>query len=188
VNEDHVRERVRLVELDLEKTNELIRGVVATSATLRGTAVTIWLALMGFTVQQQLAELALLAAIVAALFVVVDGYHGWLYTEASKHARAVERLLSMYYDALSRGEDDDDIKIEFLAALRSHRFGLFLNLRNRFDAFGDIWNARPHVIYRGLYPALVCVALISWGAVGLGLVGAKGEPKPTRVVIEQDRR
>lgn len=104
------------------------------------------------------------------------------------HAKAVERLLSMYYDALSRGEDDEDVEAEFRAALRAHRFGLFLNLRNRFDTAGDVWGARPHVIYRVLYPLLVALALVAWGAVGFDLVGTKDDPKPTRVVIERDNR
>ncbi len=58
--------------------------------------------------------LCLLAAIVTLVFLFVDGYHGWLYSEASKHAYAVERLLSTYYNALSRADDDPEELIFFV--------------------------------------------------------------------------
>ena len=60
------KERVRLVESDLALTNEFIRGVVATSASIRAAAFTLWLALLGFAFQQGLTALAVLGGAVAA--------------------------------------------------------------------------------------------------------------------------
>jgi hypothetical protein len=90
IDEKSDKERIRLVEAELAQTNDFVKGVIATCAAIRGSAITVWLALLGFAVQQDLAELGFLAAIVASVFYLVDGYHGWLYAEASKHGRVVE--------------------------------------------------------------------------------------------------
>lgn len=177
-------ERIRLVELDLSQTNDFIKGVVATGAAIRGSAITLWLALAGFALQQHVAELGLLAAIVALLFLVADGYHGWLYSEASKHARAVERLLSNYYDVLSRGRDDPDALLDFRRDLRAHRFGLFVNFTERFALADVMESARPKLFYRLLYPALIVIGLVAWGLIGFDVVG-KRESKPAHVIIDR---
>jgi hypothetical protein len=179
------KERIRLVQADLALTNDFIKGVLSTGAGLRGSAITIWLALVGFAIQQRLAELGLLAAIVAAIFLFVDGYHGWLYSEASKHARALERTLSIYYDALSRGDDDEQATLDFRTELRVRRFGLFISLKDKFSLL-DIASARPHLAYRLLYPALIAIALAAWGLIGFDVVGSKEEkPQPTHVVVDR---
>jgi hypothetical protein len=184
---DSEKERVRLVEIDLALTNDFIKGVLATGTGLRGSAITVWLALVGFTFQQHLAELGLLAAIVAVVFLIADGYHGWLYSEASKHARALERTLSIYYDALSRGEDDEDAILDFRKDLRARRFGLFINLKDRFR-LTDIASARPHLAYQVLYPALIVIALATWALVGLDVVAAQRDQGSTHVIVERAPR
>jgi len=182
--EDTDQERIRLVQGDLAQTNEFIKGVLATGAALRGSAITIWLALLGFAVQQPLPELGLLAAVVAAVFWIADGYHGWLYGEASTHARAIEKLLSSYYDTLSRFPDDPDVLIRFRGQLRAHRHGLFTSIRARYGV-GQLWAARPTLFYRYLYPFLVVVALATWALTGLGVVGSGEPPQPTHVIIDR---
>jgi hypothetical protein len=166
---DNEKERVRLVEVDYDHTNDFIKSVIATAATIRGLALTIWLGLVGFAVQQSLWELAVLAAVVAVLFLLIDGYHGWLYEEALKHARATEKVTSRYYDALSRGDDDEDAVLDFRAELRFHRFGLFSNLHP--FVLQDLLVARPQILYRVLYPALVGVAAAVGILVSLGVLG-----------------
>lgn len=153
---DSEKERVRLVELDYASTTDFIKSVVSTATTIRGLAVTIWLALLGFAIQQAVWELAALASVIAAVFLLLDGYHGWLYAEAAVHARAAERVSSHYYRALSKGEDEEDALIDFRAALRAYGFGLFLNIR----AFKmhDLLVARPKLFYRFLYPLLIALA------------------------------
>lgn len=171
VDEDD-KERIRLAEADLAQTNDFIKGVLAVSAALRGSAITLWLTLLGFAISQKAPGLALLALAVSGIFLLVDGYHGWLYAEALKHARSIEFLLSNYYDALSRYRDDPRALIKFRGKLRAHRFGLFLSLRSRFRP-ASLLNARPMLIYRGLYPALAALALI---VVGVLLIGDLNRP------------
>jgi hypothetical protein len=186
VIEDEDKERIRLAEADLAQTNDFVKGVLATGAAIRGSAITIWLALLGFAAQQHLAVLCLLAAIVTLVFLFVDGYHGWLYSEAFKHAYAVERLLSTYYNALSRADDDPEELIIFRRDLRVHRFGLFHNLPERFKLKHIFLKARPTLFYRILYPVIIVLALIFWGLLGFHVVG-KDAPVPTHVIIDQVR-
>src|SRR5437868_1929488 len=62
----------RLIELEYERTSKFIDGVIATTATIRGWAVTIWLAVVGVAFDRSVWELGVLAAIVAAVFMVID--------------------------------------------------------------------------------------------------------------------
>lgn len=163
------RERVRLVEIDYDNTNDFIKSLLTTSSTSRGVGITIWLALLGFAVQQGVWELAGLAVVVAVVFWYVDGYHGWLYAEAAKHARATEKVTSRYYDALSRGEDSQKVMLDFREELRFHRFGLFMNLRS-FRA-RDIMEARPRLFYAILYPSLVLIAALVVAGVATHVIG-----------------
>ncbi|MGN6372326.1 MAG: collagen-like triple helix repeat-containing protein [Solirubrobacteraceae bacterium] len=181
---DNERERVRLVEADYANTSDFIKNVVTTGSTIRGLAVTIWLALLGFSVQQGLWELAALAGIVAAVFWLLDGYHGWLCAEALTHARAAEKVTSLYFNALSRGEDNKRALTDFRSELRFHRFGLYLNIR----AFRprDLLSARPRVFYVVLYPVLILLALIALALVAAGAIGAtssQGEASGAAVVV-----
>jgi len=169
---DNVRERIRLVELDYDKTNEFIKGVIGTSAALRGSAITLWLALLGFAFQQDLVVLAGLAGVVAMVFWVVDGYHGWLYSEAATHLRAVERVLTAYFAALARGDDDEDVITDFGIDLQVHRPGLFLHIRKP-NWLTFLLVARPRVVYRGVYPFLVVLAGVAAIAIGPFEAGKK---------------
>jgi hypothetical protein len=180
--DDTERERIRLAETDLAQANEFIRGVVTTGAALRGSAITIWLALMGFAAQQRLGELGLLAAVVSLVFLFADGYHGWLYEEASRHARRVERLLSSYYDALSRFRDDPEVMLDFRSQLRAHRHGLFIGFRTNFG-LKQLWLARPALFYRVLYPFLIVAGIAAWALISFEVIGEQ-EPEPTRVIVE----
>ncbi|WP_213005272.1 hypothetical protein, partial [Paractinoplanes toevensis] len=181
--DENEKERIRLAEADLARTNEFIKGVIATGAALRGSSVTIWLALLGFAFQQKLSQLGFLAAIVAAIFAILDGYHGWLYREASGHAVRTERLVTGYYDMLSRSGDDPDVAVRFRGQLRAHRIGLFTGFQTHFS-FRQLWQARPAVVYRVLYPALFAIALLCGLLLQLNLIGKPGTPRPTHVVIE----
>jgi hypothetical protein len=153
-----VTERLRLLEVDYDHTNDFVKSVVSTGATLRGLGLTLWLGLVGFAVQQNLWELSGLAAVVALMFFVLDGYHGWLYAQAFTHLRETETVISSYYTTLSRGSDDDTVALEFLGALRSYRFGLYEGI----TAFQwtDLMQARPQLLYRYLYPFLIGLALL----------------------------
>ncbi|GAA4363858.1 hypothetical protein [Nocardioides caricicola] len=169
-------ERLRLVELDLEMTNEFIRGVIATSTAVRGIAVTVWLALLGVALQQQLASLAVLACVVAAIFWVLDAYYGWLYAEASVHARACETLMSAYYNAISRAKDDPGVVDRFRVTLRGEHFGLFRGFRSGFG-INRWWNARPTILYRTLYISMLGLSTVVALLLATGVL-ASDSPQP----------
>lgn len=153
------KELVRLVELDYERTAEFINGVTTTTATIRGWAITIWLAILGIGLDQELWQMALLAAVSASVFLLLDGYHAWLYSEALAHAAKLERLSGRYFDALGRGADDEDVELDFRVALQAHRFGMYRNFR-RFRP-KDLLFVKPYVFFRFFYPFLIGTALLA---------------------------
>ncbi len=153
------REMLRLVELDYERTSKFIEGIVGTGATIRGWAITIWVALLGAAVDRKLWELAALGAVVILVFGLVDGYHASLYRAALDHAMRLERITRDYYAMIGRGTDDPDAELDLRAELESHRFGYYSNLR-RFE-LRDLRNARPWVFFKFLYPFLAAVGAVS---------------------------
>lgn len=153
-------ELVRLLELDYEKTAKLIEGVVGTTFTIRGWGIALISALIGFTFQTQRWEIAVLAAVVTFLIAVMDGYHSWLYARLLQHAHNAERVLSLYYSALSRGEDDPAARREFEVAILAHRFGRFVEIQKfGFKSFREI---RPRVVFFSLYGTLFASAALSF--------------------------
>jgi hypothetical protein len=171
------KERIRLIEADLALTNEFIRGVVTTGAAIRGVAVTIWLAMLGLAVQQSMAPLAVIAMLVAITFWLIDGYYGWLYREASLHARACETILSEYYNAISRAGDDPDVVARLRTSMRTQRFGLFLGFRSGYGP-AEWWNARPTLLYRTFYLSMVGAAALIAAIVWSGIWAAEEAKAP----------
>jgi hypothetical protein len=74
---DQQRELIRLLELDYEKTTKLNEGFVSSGFTIRGWGVALTSALIGLTVQAHLWPIAALAAVLAILIALIDGYHSW---------------------------------------------------------------------------------------------------------------
>jgi len=153
------------VARDYDQTAEFIRSIVGTSATTRGWAVTVWLAVLGIGVQQSSWGLALLAGVAMAPFVVLDGYQSWLYGRALRHARALERLEALSYVAIESEEDDPDVLDDLDAELATNRFGLYTSFR-RFSS-RDLLTARPRMVFRVFYPGLAVVAVATALAIGL---------------------
>jgi hypothetical protein len=188
------QEQIRLVEADYGQTNEFIDGVVGTAGVIRGAGITVWLALVGFAFQQNLFWLAVLGGIVAAVFWLVDGYHGWLYAEAAEHLKRSEWVMSAYYRALG-GRDapppivkdaggalkatdsapEETAQQSLAAELRDYSFGLFEARRRQTIFWSFPARAKPRVIYRALYPALIVIAAAS--AVLVGAAGAGKQPE-----------
>lgn len=182
------RERIRLVESDLQLTNEFIRGVIGTGTAVRGVAVTIWLALVGFAIQQQMASFSVLACLVALAFWLLDGYYGWLYTEGAIHARACETLLSEYYNAISRGDDNPRVVDRLRTNMRLQTFGLFLNFRSGYG-LKQWWAARPVILYRTLYIAMFGLALAYSALLWFNVVnGREDVQQPEHIERHHDRR
>jgi hypothetical protein len=159
MNDDRSKELVRLVERDYDQTSEFIRSVIGTTSTTRGWAVTVWLALLGVSIQQSNPALALLAGFILIPFGLLDAYHSWLYSEALDHARGLERLAASYYLALEKGEDDEDLVLDFEERLGAHSFGLYRNFK-RFQ-LPEIRAARPRLVFAYFYPGLLGAALLA---------------------------
>jgi hypothetical protein len=160
MNEEKRRaELVRLLERDYDQTSEFIRSIVGTTSTTRGWAVTVWLAVLGFAIQQNQVALALLGSLVLAPFWLLDAYHSWLYGQALRHARGLEELAAAYYRAVESGEDDEALWPDLDAELAAHRFGLYSHFR-RFQ-LPEIVSARPQVVFRYFYPGLFLSGLIA---------------------------
>jgi hypothetical protein len=152
-------ELVRLLELDYEKTTKLIEGIVGSSFTIRGWGIALVSALVGLTFQAQLWEIAGLAVVITLLIGLIDGYHSWLYSRALSHAQSIERVLGLYYAALSRGEDDPQARREFEIAILSHRFGRFSGIgKFRLAALRE---SRPRLVIVSLYLTLLVCAVAS---------------------------
>jgi hypothetical protein len=165
-----VTERLRLVEMDYDHTNDFVKSVVSTTATLRSLGVTLWLGLLGFAVQQYLWELAALAVIVGLIFFVLDGYHGWLYAKAFAHLVTAETVINKYYETLSRGKDLDAYALEFLVGLRSYQFGTTQGIPEHGFQWKGLMEARPKLLYRYLYPFLIGLALLLTALLAGGVI------------------
>ena len=161
---DHEQaELLRLLELDYEKTTKSIEGVISTTFTIRGWGIALISALIGFTFQTRRWEVSALAATVTLLIAIMDGYHSWLYARLLQQAHNVERVLTLYYAALARGEDDPDAIREFEVAIIAHRFGRFAEVQKfGFRSFRQI---RPRIIFFGLYGTLFAAAAVSFALV-----------------------
>lgn len=154
--EPEYREQIRLVENEYAQSGEFIRGVVGTSATVRGWAVTVWLAVLGIAVDSDSWGLAALAVAVIIGFALIDGYHAWLYVEALSYARRLEQIMAAYYSALFRADDDEAALEDLYEELGGHRYGLYRGFK-RFE-LRELRRARPTVFFQVLYPTLVIVA------------------------------
>lgn len=154
-----------LVTRDYDQTAEFIRSIVGTSATTRGWAVTVWLAVLGVGIQQNNWGLALLAAVAMAPFVVLDSYQSWLYGRALRHARALEKLEALSYVVIESGEDDPDLLDDLDTELAANRFGLYRSFK-RFSV-KELLAARPVLVFRVFYPGLAIVAAATALIIGL---------------------
>jgi hypothetical protein len=151
------KELKRLVELEYDRTAKFVDGLISTQATVRGWAVTIWLAVLGVGFDRSVWELSALAAIVAVVFMIIDAYHAWLYGEALTLANELERIQGAAYDAVGRRATDPDADKDLRTRLESHRFGLYRNLK-RFRP-RDLLYARPRVFFYFFYPLLALVGV-----------------------------
>jgi len=156
-NNDPWTELQKIVDADLERSERFVRGVVTTSGALRGFVVTLWSAGITAAATTGVAAWAFLGAVATVAFGLVDAYHAWLADVAIRHVRTLERITQARHDALARGEDDSAFVDEYHAQLLTHRFGLY----TYFDRFQwrELRHVTPRVIFRGLYPTLVAIAI-----------------------------
>jgi len=177
MSEDRFKELIRLTELDYERTSQFINGVLSTGATFRGWAVTIWLAALGLAFDRGVWELGLVASLAAFVFMLIDGYHAWLFTEAQAHAITLERASAAYYRWLARGSEDPDSADDLRIELQSHKFGVYGDLL-RFR-LRDLRHVRQRAVFVFFYPLLIVVGIAA--AILLGAQGS-GDEKPCSAI------
>jgi hypothetical protein len=166
-----------LIDREHDLALKFVDGVVASSFTIRGWAITGWGALLGFAVQQNQVRFAYVAIGAISAFYVIDAYHGWLYAEAVRYVRSIERLIELRYKLLARGDDADleqDLEIE----LRVFRPGMLSQLQH--FHLRSIWSARPALVYRVFYPSLVLVAVAA--AIFLRVAATSHDPPRSKLV------
>lgn len=170
---DDQKEMIRLLELDYEKTTKLAEGVISNGFTIRGWAITLTSALIGFSIQARLWPMAVLASALALLFALIDGYYSWLYARASAQAGAIEEVLRAYYGSLARGDDDTEAQHEFEALLLAHQFGRFSQTQ-RFTLL-SLRDVRPRFVFVVMYVTLLLCGFA--GAVFVARMAQSPTPK-----------
>lgn len=173
MNADTIKELVRVLEVDYEKTTKQIESIISSSFTIRGWAIALSSALIGLTFQAQHWEIAVLAIAVTLLLAFVDGYHSWLYAKVLQHANNIETVMRYYYAYLSRGDVDNQARIDFLGKILAHRFGRFTEIRKGFT-FSNLREARPRYVIITLYGTLLACATVS----GVLAFSSKKHPAP----------
>jgi hypothetical protein len=156
--ETRERALVELVKLDYDLTLRTIVGVLATATGIRVAGFAAWAALLGFGIRDESAALCGAAAVVTALFMYVDAHHARLYMRALRRAIALEALLDKYVDRLGIDSGDDDAVLAAVAALETHRFGIYRTMPRSKFRLRDVFAGRPRPIFAGLYPGVIVTA------------------------------
>jgi hypothetical protein len=164
---DTLKELIRVIELDYDRTAKVIDGVLGTSATIRGLLITAWVAVITLAFDVTRWALAAITIAIVVIFGLLDAYHSCLYQEALGHAEELEGISQAYYGAIALGEDDPDADFDLQVSLQAYanRFGVYRSL-HRFTA-KDLRFARPRIFFTILYPALLAVSVISTVILGV---------------------
>jgi hypothetical protein len=141
----------------------VVDGFVRVSTNVRTLATTVWVALIAASIQTHDSSLAIVAACALPIFALLDGYHGWLYTQASERAYKMEGLLRDYYKLIQRNEEEIEVN-KMLSHLREHKYGQLRNFKTRSATF--YFRAKPYAVYWFFYPALIIGALILAAVIG----------------------
>ena len=156
---DTVKELVRLVELDYDRTAKFIDGVLGTSATIRTLLITAWVAVLTLAFDTSRWDLGAVSFAIIVVFGVLDAYHSTLYQRALEHAVEREGASQSYYETLIFGDDYPDANANLIADLELQEFGVYRNIHKVSTA--DLRSARPQILFSVLYPALLAVSLIA---------------------------
>jgi hypothetical protein len=154
-----VKELVRLVELDYDRTAKFIDGVLGTSATLRSLLITAWVAVLTLAFDTSRWALGAVSFAIIVVFGLLDAYHSTLYQRALDHAYGLEDASQRYYETLIFGNDYPDANANLMAGLELQEFGVYRNIHKL--RIVDLRSARPQLLFSVLYPALLAVSVIS---------------------------
>lgn len=153
---------MELIRLDYESTTSALTGFVSVGNQVRGIGIGAWSVLLGLAVSAKSAALALLAIAILVVFATSDAYHAALYRRALGRAIALESLIDGWVDRLGIDADDPSAIARIRARLEMHRFGVQRGLKR--PSWRDLLAARPHVVFRSVYPALVVMSITTAAA------------------------
>ena len=83
-----------LIRLDYEGSLQFVDGVTRISSTIRQTAATAGVTLIGLTIQDKRSALGTAAAVLALLLGLMDAYHGSLYNQTLTALGSAERAFA----------------------------------------------------------------------------------------------
>lgn len=151
------RQLVDLVRGDYDATQRALSGFVTSGGQLRAIGIGAWGVVFAVAVQSESRLVACIAALLAAGFAVIDGYHSALYRQTLKRARTLEELLGNYYSSLGISAANPRKVLRARAALEQHRFGVHRNMQP-INQMKRWWLPRP-VRVTWIYAVLIALAV-----------------------------
>lgn len=155
--DDVERQLVVLIRADYDATQRALSGFVTSGGQLRAIGIGAWGVVFAVAISAQSSLVAVIAALLAAGFAIIDGYHSALYRQTLQRARALEDLLGDYHNSLGIHAADPRQVLRARAKLEQHRFGVHRDMKpiNQMDRW---WLPRP-VRVTWIYAVLIIVAI-----------------------------
>jgi hypothetical protein len=96
----NLAKRVDLLKMDYDHTAKVLESLNSNTMTARGFAITVSAALLAVAINRNSWPTATIAALVTALFAVIDGYTAATFKRAFDHLNHVDKILRTYYESL----------------------------------------------------------------------------------------
>jgi hypothetical protein len=154
---DAVRQMVELVGVDYDATQRALSGFVNSSGQLRAIGIGAWGVVFAVALQSESRVVAIIAALLAAGFAIIDGYHSALYRQTLRRARTLEEILGDYYISLGIGATNPQKALRARARLEQHRLGVHRSMQP-VNQTSRWWLPRPLRV-TWIYLALIILAL-----------------------------
>lgn len=155
--DDVERQLVDLVRADYDATQRALSGFVSSGGQLRAIGIGAWGVVFAVAVQAESGLVAGVAALLAAGFAIIDGYHSALYRQTLERARDLEEILGNYHNSLGIYAANPGKVLRARARLEQHRFGVHRGMRpiNQMDRW---WLPRP-IRVTWIYAVLIALAV-----------------------------
>jgi hypothetical protein len=154
--QEQIERLVELVRVDYDATLRTMQGFIQTAGQIRAAGIAAWGVVLGFALRDQSWELSSLAVALVLIFAYADAYHSALYRRAFSRVIHLESLLDAVLDHLGIDAGDEEAQARLLGRLETHRFGMNRSLGAL--TARNLTEARPHVVFRLIYPALMATS------------------------------
>lgn len=148
---------VELVKADYDATQRALSGFVTSGGQLRAIGIGAWGVVFAVAVSAESSPVAAIAALLAAGFAIIDGYHSALYRQTLDRARDLEELLGEYHNALGIHAANPSRVMRSRARLEQHRFGVHRGMRP-INQMKRWWLPRP-IRVTWIYVVLIACAI-----------------------------